>query len=120
MKTQRHPTHHDNYRAGRLFWAIGIALVGVFACVFLAMMDTTAASDLVRLAKRSALWAGGLAFVGGTLYACVIDIAHRFTRCPSCGRRLLRSRIDYQQSYYPCRRCEVNWTCPCHKHASNA
>ena len=118
MKTQRHPTHHDNYRAGRLFVAIAIALVGVFASIFVATIDTTASSDLVRQARRWTLWAGGLAFVGGTLYAIVIDIAHRFTRCPSCERRLMRSRIDYQQSYYPCRRCEVTWTCPCHKQAS--
>jgi hypothetical protein len=120
MKTRTHPTHHDNYRAGRVFWGVAIALVGLFGCVFLATMDTAGASNVGRLAKRWALWAGGLAFVAGSLYAAVIDIAHRFTRCPSCRRRILRSRIDYQQSYYPCRRCDVVWTCPCHKQAIDA
>jgi hypothetical protein len=118
MKTQTHPAHHDNYRPNRVFWSVGIALAGVFGCVFLAMVDTAEASTVVRQAKVWGLWAGALAFVGGTLFAGVIDTAHRFTRCPSCRRLLLRSRIDYRQSYYPCRRCDVTWTCPCRKRGS--
>jgi prolipoprotein diacylglyceryltransferase len=120
MKTRTHPTHHDNYRPGRLFWGVGVALCGVFGCVFLAMLDTEESPAFLHIAKVLALWAGGLAFVGGTVLAGVTDITHRFARCPSCGRLLLRSRIDYRQSYYPCRRCDVTWTCPCCKSASGS
>src|SRR5262249_30415692 len=115
MKTRAHPTHHDHYRPGRLLWGVCVGLAGAFTCVFVAMVETEESSALVHFAKVSVLWAGALAFVGGTALACVTDIAHRFARCPSCSRLLLRSRIDYRNSYYPCRRCDVTWTCPCSK-----
>lgn len=118
MKTRAHPTHHDNYRPGRLLWGVGIGVAGVFACVFLAMFDTDDYPGLVHGAKVVALWLGALAFVGGTGVAAVTDVTHRFARCPSCARLLMRTRMDYQRSYYPCRRCEVTWTCPCRKAAS--
>jgi hypothetical protein len=117
MKTQAHPTHHDHYRPGRLLWGVGLGLAGAFACVFLAMVNTEESGAFVHGAKQLALWAGALAFVGGTALAGVTDVAHRFARCPSCARLLLRSRIDYRHSYYPCRRCDVTWTCPCSKSA---
>jgi hypothetical protein len=120
MKTQTHPTHHDKYRPKRLFWGVGVGLAGVFGCVFLLMGDTGESPVVIRGTRLMGLWIGALAFVGGTGLAVVTDIAHRFARCPSCGRLLLRRRIDYQRSYYPCRRCDVTWTCPCRKFARGA
>jgi hypothetical protein len=119
MKTRTHPTHHDNYHPNRLVWGVCIALAGVFGCVFLAMWDTAESPALLRGIKVVALWSGALAFVGGTAFAGAIDVRHKFARCPSCGRLRLRSRIDYRQSYYPCRRCDVTWTCPCRKGGSS-
>lgn len=89
----------------------------MFACVFLAMWDTAESPALVHSTKVVAVWVAALASVAGTVFACVLDIAHRFARCPSCGRLLLRRRVDFRNSYYPCRRCDVTWTCPCHKMA---
>ena len=120
MQTRSHPTHHDNYRPNRLIWGVVIALAGVFGCVFLAMVDTVESPAVVHAAKVGALWAGAFAFLGGTVFAAVLDIRHRFARCPSCARLLRRSRIDYRRSYYPCRRCDVTWTCPCRKFASSS
>jgi hypothetical protein len=116
METRGHPTHHSNYRPGRSLWGVLGALAGVFVCVFLAMVDA-GGSRVLHVVKWSALWAGALAFVGGTVLAGITEIPHRFARCPACGRLLPRSRMDYQRSYYPCRRCAVTWTCPCHKDA---
>ena len=118
MNIRAHPTHHDNYRPGRLLWGVGVGLAGVFAAVFLAMVDTDDYPGVIHGAKVVALWLSGLAFVGGTALAAVTDVTHRFTRCPSCAKLLVRSRMDYQRSYYRCRRCDVTWTCSCHKSAS--
>jgi len=115
LSTRNHPTHHDRYRPARAIWGVVVGLAGVFAVVFLAMWDTSESADLVHGAKVVALWACALAFVAGTLLSGVTEIGHRFTRCPSCARLLVRRRIDFQHSYYPCRRCDVTWTCPCHK-----
>jgi hypothetical protein len=109
-----HPTHHDTYRPGRAFWGALVGVAGVFACIFIAMVNT-GGSAVFHVLKVSALGTGALAFVGGTLLAVVTEVPHQFARCPSCGRLRWRSRIDYRQSYYPCRRCGVTWTCPCHK-----
>jgi hypothetical protein len=117
VKTHRHPTHHDHYYPNRTLWAVIVGVGGVFACVFVAMVDTAESAAVVRAIKVSALLAGALAFVGGTVVAGVTEIPHRFARCPSCERLLFRTRIDFSQSYYPCRRCDVTWTCPCHKAA---
>jgi hypothetical protein len=114
MKTRTHPTHHQGFRPERAAWAVGIALAGVFVCVFALPMKTRE-SPLRFAVKASALWAGALAFAGGTIVGCAIEIRHRFTRCASCGRLLVRRRVDWQKSYYPCRRCQVTWTCPCRK-----
>jgi hypothetical protein len=94
-----------------------IGLAGAFSCVFVAMANTEEAPVVLHILKMSVLWAGALAFVGGTVVAGVTEIAHTFARCVSCGRLLRRSRIDFRQSYYPCRRCDVVWTCPCRKAA---
>src|SRR5262245_36042526 len=117
MKTRPHPTHHDKYRPNRALWGVIVGLAGVFGCVFLAMVDTAQSPAVMHLAKVFLLWSGALAFVGGTAVASITEIGHRFTRCPSCRRLLVRSRIDYQRSYYRCRRCGVMWTCPCAKMA---
>ncbi len=109
-----HPTHHDGYRPDRAVWGVVIGLAGVFLCVFVAMVHPR--ESLVRYVLRTTgLWLGALAFVGGTIVASVIETRHKFARCPTCGRLLLRSRIDYTRSYYRCRKCDVTWTCPCNK-----
>lgn len=113
-KTQVHPTHHDGFRPVIAMWAVVIALAGVFLCVFILMVHPR--ESLVRYVVRTTgFWVGALAFVGGTIVASVIDIRHKFTRCPTCGRLLVRSRIDYTRSYYRCRKCDMTWTCPCSK-----
>lgn len=114
LETRAHPTHHAGYRPGRTLWGVGVGLVGVFAAVFVAMVDA-GTSSLLHGVKLSALWAGLAAFVGGTGLAVWTELGHSFPRCPSCRRRLVRSRRDYRQTYYPCRRCGIAWTCPCHK-----
>src|SRR5262245_26809516 len=106
MQTRAHPTHHDNYRPRRALWGVVAGLAGVFACVFVAMVDTGGSSILHAL-KASVLWAGALAFVGGTALAFFTEIPHRFARCASCARLLMRSRIDFDRSYYRCRKCDV-------------
>ena len=114
MQTKVHPTHHQGFRPERAAWAVVIGLAGVFVCVFALMVPPR--ESAVRYALRATgFWGGALAFVGGTLFASAIDVHHRFTRCVTCGRLLVRRRIDYQKSYYPCRRCQVTWTCPCRK-----
>jgi hypothetical protein len=120
MKTRPHPTHHANYRPSWLLWGVGIGLFGAFGCVFILMIDTEESSALVHGTQVVALWAGALAFVVGAAFAVAIEVGHRFTRCPSCARLLTRKRIDYERSYYPCRRCDVTWTCPCSKSARGA
>jgi hypothetical protein len=114
METRAHPTHHNRYRPHRTWWGVGIGLAGVFVSLFVAMVNTEG-STVLHVLKTSVLCAGALAFVGGTALAAFTEIAHMFTRCVSCGRLLPRSRIDVRQSYYPCRRCNVTWTCPCRK-----
>jgi hypothetical protein len=116
METRTHPTHHDGYHPSRAMWGAGIGLAGVFLCVFVTMVDA-GESRILHVLKASVLWAGALAFIGGTGLALLTEIPHRFARCVSCGRLLRRTRIDYQRSYYPCRRCKVRWTCPCRKAA---
>ena len=114
MDTRAHPTHHAAYRPQRAAWAVGIGLAAVFICVFGAMLNTRESAMRFAL-KASVLWTGALAFAGGTIVACVIEVGHRFARCASCRRLLVRTRIDYQRSYYRCRTCQVTWTCPCRK-----
>ncbi len=106
MELRAHPTHHANFKQGRLLWGVVAGIGGVFFCVFVAMIDP-GASAVLRFVRTTALALGGLAFVGGTGVALVTDVGHRFARCTSCGRRIFRTRIDYRQSYYPCRRCGV-------------
>jgi hypothetical protein len=114
MEIRAHPTHHSHYYPGRALWGVTVGLAGAFFCVFIAMVNP-GASRAMQVVRLSSLGACALAFVGGTLLAVVTEIPHRWARCPSCGRLRGRSRIDYQRSYYPCRRCDVMWTCPCHK-----
>lgn len=77
MDTRAHPTHHAAYRPQRAAWAVGIGLAGVFICVFGAMLNTR--ESVIRFAlKASVLWTGALAFAGGTIVACVIEVGHRF------------------------------------------
>jgi hypothetical protein len=116
METRAHPTHHSRYRPHRTAWGVGIGLAGVFSSVFVAMVETEGSPVLLVL-KTSVLWAGALAFVGGTTLAVLTEIPHMFARCVSCGRLLRRARMDVRQSYYPCRRCNLTWTCPCRKAA---
>jgi hypothetical protein len=112
MQTRPHPTHHDDYRPNRTFWGVVVGVAGVFLCVFVGMVNAEDAPALHAL-KASVSWAGALAFVGGTLLVLYTEIPHLIARCASCGRRLLRSRMDYRQSYYRCRKCDVTWTCSC-------
>jgi hypothetical protein len=116
METRPHPTHHSHYHPGRAFWGVLVAVAGVFLGVFIAMVSP-GESRVLAVLRFSSLGASALAFVGGALLATVTEIPHRWPRCPSCRRLLWRSRIDYRQSYYPCRRCDVTWTCPCCKAA---
>jgi hypothetical protein len=116
METRAHPTHHSHYRPGRTLWGAVVGLAGVFLCVFIAMVNP-GGSRVLQVVRLSSLGAGALAFVGGTLLAAATEIPHGFARCPSCGRLLRRVRTDYRQSYYPCRRCDITWTCPCRKAA---
>ena len=95
-----------------------ISLAGVFSCVFILMFDP-GTSTVLRVLKTAALGAGALAFVGGFVLAATVELPHMFPRCPSCHRLLLRTRVDFTQSYYPCRTCGVKWTCPCHKAAES-
>jgi hypothetical protein len=112
MKVRAHPTHHDKYRPARALWGVVVGLAGVFSCVFVLALDP-GESGMLRSLRLWALLIGALAFLGGTLAAIVTEIPHRLARCPSCSRLRWRSRIDRQQSYYPCRKCDVTWTCPC-------
>ena len=116
METRPHPTHHDDYRSGRTFAGVVAGVAGVFACVFILMVNP-GASEALRVVKAAGLIAGALAFAGGVVLAAITEIPHLFARCPSCGRLRVRTRVDFTQSYYPCRRCGVRWTCPCRKAA---
>lgn len=85
---------------------------GAFLCALAIGIDVT--SPLRWVAKLAGLSIGALAFVAGFLLAAVTEGLHATTRCPECGRRIWRSEIGGSATYYPCRRCEITWTCECH------
>lgn len=114
MRVQHHPTHHDGYRPSRVLAAVVTAVAGIFV-FFAALAIPGEPGSALRLLRRLILIASGAAAVVGFLATLILQLVHLFDRCPECRRIIFRTRIDYEASYYPCRRCGVRWTCGCHK-----
>jgi hypothetical protein len=117
MDERPHPTHHANYKPSHAMWGAIVAVGGVFLGIVCLAIETGDSAAL-RFLRTSALALCGLAFVGGVVFAAVKEGVHAVSRCPSCQRRIFRSRTGYRATYYPCRRCGITWTCECHKEAS--